>query len=88
MRKVIIPVQFERELKKFLKKRPEFSPKIKMVINTLAQDPFSKKVQAHKLKGYLKNKWAASIFWNYRVIYSFSEDDISFLDIGSHDDVY
>jgi mRNA-degrading endonuclease YafQ of YafQ-DinJ toxin-antitoxin module len=49
------------------------------------QNPFSRQLLTHKLKGDLKNYWSFSITFSYRVLFQFVKKDVVlFHDIGDH----
>lgn len=48
-------------------------------------DPFDPRLDTHKLHGKLKKQWSFSIGRKYRILFEFYEDDIVFLDVGTHD---
>lgn len=88
MRNVHFPDQFKKTSKKFFKLHPDLVEKTRRVMKEVVVRPTSIAYKAHKLKGSLRDKWASSINYQYRVAYLFSETDIWFLDIGDHDQVY
>ena len=52
-------------------------------------DPFNKSLKTHKLSGDLKDSWAFSINYSYRIVFQFIDDNtILLMDIGTHDEVY
>lgn len=52
-------------------------------------DPFHPSLRTHSLTGALEGKWAFSVDYDCRVIFIFTNDNlITFLDIGTHDEVY
>ena len=48
-------------------------------------NPFKGILKTHKLSGKLNNHWSFTIKSQYRVIFIFDNNDVIFLDIGSHD---
>lgn len=49
------------------------------------ENPHDPRLKTHKLSGRLKNYWAFSIDYHYRIIFSFiSENEIHFHAIGTH----
>ena len=49
-------------------------------------DPFTKSLKTHKLKGNFKNYWSFSIDYSYRIVFRFiSSSKILFVDVGKHD---
>jgi len=52
-------------------------------------NPFDRSLSTHKLNGKLKNYWAWSIDYRYRVIFWFkNKKEIWFLSVGLHDIYY
>lgn len=49
------------------------------------KNPFNPGLDAHKLRGKLKDQWSFSIDWHNRIIFEFDGGDVTFLDIGPHD---
>lgn len=78
----------------------EYSPKFARIYKKLSKqvkykaeekeklfckNPFSPKLKTHKLTGRLKEYWAFSIDYQYRIIFSFvSKNKVRFHAIGSH----
>ena len=49
-------------------------------------DPFDSALKTHKLKGRLREFWAFSIRYQYRIIFEFADDNtIYFHSVGTHD---
>lgn len=52
-------------------------------------NPFHPSLRTHPLTGPLEGKWAFSVDYDCRVIFNFTDDNVvTFLDIGTHDEVY
>ncbi|MDI6783025.1 MAG: type II toxin-antitoxin system mRNA interferase toxin, RelE/StbE family [bacterium] len=94
MRTLIWSATFLRTVKRFTRKRPEVLPDIEHTLRLLVQDPFTPKLQTHKLKGKLAGVWACSVGYDLRIIFDFvkvekqKETAIFLIEIGSHDEVY
>lgn len=80
--------QFERSLKPFLKKHPDLRDTVLDKLTLLLKNPKDPKLKTHELKGNLKGILAASITYEYRVVFYIENDLIYLLNIGSHDEVY
>ena len=80
--------RFEKRLHAFIKSRPDLSNVTKQKMKEIANNPFSTILKTHKLSGYLKDCFASKINYGYRVIFTISGDELCFIDIGSHDEVY
>ncbi len=76
--------------RKFFRKHPELKEKFVSIFNALSDDPFQKHLKLHPLKGELKGLFAVSLTYSYRITLTFqlSKNNITLLDIGSHDEVY
>lgn len=48
-------------------------------------DPFDPLLRTHKLHGKLKNQWSFSVDARHRIVFEFDGDDVTFLDIGTHE---
>lgn len=88
MRKILTTHRFERRLVSFVKSHPDLSRGVKMTMKNIATDPFDRHLKTHKLSGPLKECFASSVTYGYRIIFIMDDDSICFLDIGSHDEVY
>lgn len=74
----------------FLKKHSHLIDKYKEVLKKLASNPFDAALKTHKLKGELKKFHACSINYEYRIVFVIliQDEEITLLDVGTHDDVY
>ena len=88
MRNSVTSAHFEKKLKKFMFAHPELRSKVMEIINVLLADPLSRKYKAHKLSPPLTGCYGVSITFGYRITYSFDSENVYFLNIGSHDEVY
>ena len=53
------------------------------------RNPFDARLNTHKLHGKDKECWAFSVIHAYRIKFIFlSDEEVLFLDIGTHDEVY
>jgi toxin HigB-1 len=75
--------KFAKQFKKLPKDIKELSLKSEKLFRA---DPFNSKLGTHKLHGRLKDYWAFSLSYDYRVIFSFVDDDfVKFHAVGKHD---
>lgn len=52
-------------------------------------NPFDPKLRTHRLSGPLKGLWSFSIDYDVRVVFSFLKaEQVLFVDIGTHEEVY
>ena len=88
MRKVIYSKKFTKELSKFNRKQQlKANNKIEQFKTSL----YDKQLKVHKLQGKYKDKWAFSIEYNLRVIYSIEGNKIKLYTlehIETHGKVY
>lgn len=58
----------------------------KSVEQIFRTNPFDPRLKTHKLNGKLKNHWAFSVDYQYRIIFRFLEPEkVYFNTIGKHD---
>lgn len=81
---------FEKQWDKYLKKltaREKEQLKDRLLI--FRGDIFDKRLKTHRLKGNLKEYYAFSISYSHRIVFRLlDEEEILFIDIGSHDVCY
>jgi addiction module RelE/StbE family toxin len=87
-RKIEFTASFLKLSGKILKKNPSLEKSFKELLNSLTADPFTSSLKTHPLKGRLKGKYACSLTYNLRIIFSLTDEYVTLIDIGSHDDVY
>lgn len=82
--------QFDKKIKKFLKKHSDIQNKVLKTFTLMANDPFHSSLRLHKLNGNLGEYHSVSIDMQYRIVIEFiiEENEIIPIDIGSHDEVY
>ena len=94
MTKLIISPSFKRAFKNIIKKKPELKYKIESKLRLLSDNPYNPILRTHKLKGKLSGAWACTVEYDCRIVFCFEqnqetlEDEINFIDIGTHDEVY
>jgi len=80
---------FTKKVKKIIKSDPSFKYRLTEKIKLFAKNQFDPMLRTHKLKGKLKNYWAFSVDYDYRILFRFNEDSsINLINIGDHDEVY
>ncbi|MDD2897815.1 MAG: type II toxin-antitoxin system mRNA interferase toxin, RelE/StbE family [Desulfuromonadaceae bacterium] len=82
--------QFLRQARKFFKKHPDLKPRFVAVFEALQKDPFQPALGLHQLTGKLSGCHAVRLTYSYRITLTviITEEEITLLDIGSHDEVY
>jgi len=94
MRRLIWTKAFTKAVKRVIKRQPSLRREVERTLNLLQQDVFAPSLETHKLKGKLANRWACSVEYDSRIVFSFvrlegqQEDAIRLLGIGTHDEVY
>jgi mRNA-degrading endonuclease YafQ of YafQ-DinJ toxin-antitoxin module len=80
---------FHRAFKKRIKGNLDLELKFWQKVEQFTIDPFAQSLRTHKLSGKLKELWSFSVEYDERVLFYFTEDEnVVFVDIGSHDEVY
>ncbi len=81
---------YAKKERKFFKKHPELIDKYGAILETLQTNPFDATLKTHKLKGSLSDFHACSLTYEYRIIcvIVIQDNEITLVDIGTHDDVY
>ena len=80
--------RFDRRLVSFAKSHPDLLSAVREMMVEISEDPLKPNLRTHKLSGPLKGCLAASINYEYRIVFTMDSDGVCFIDIGSHDDVY
>jgi addiction module RelE/StbE family toxin len=88
--KLIFTEQYEKRLRKFIKKHPEVLSQYEKTIKLLEVNPHHPSLRLHKLSGKLSDLHSVSINISYRITLEliFTEKEIIPVEIGSHDEVY
>ncbi len=74
--------KFAREYKKLPSKLKNLAEEKELIFR---KDPFSKKLDVHKLGGRLRGYWAFSIDNKYRIIFEFAKKNTAwFHSVGDH----
>lgn len=82
--------RFERQAIRFFRKHRELQPVFARLLDDLMVNPFEPRLRLHRLSGQMEDIYAVSLTYKYRVTLTLlvSDDRITLLDIGSHDEVY
>ncbi|MBI3873432.1 MAG: type II toxin-antitoxin system YafQ family toxin [Arcobacter sp.] len=88
--KILITDEFDKKIKKFLKKHSDLYPKVSKTLTLLGDNPFHPSLRFHKLKGNLEEYHSVSIDMSYRIVIEFviKDGEIIPINIGTHDEVY
>ncbi|MEI8021228.1 MAG: type II toxin-antitoxin system mRNA interferase toxin, RelE/StbE family [Schlesneria sp.] len=83
---------FGRDLRKWLKSRPETAASIEFTLEQLSADATQPALRTHKLHGSLAGCWACSADYDLRIVFEYTQYDgaeaILLLALGTHDQVY
>lgn len=88
MREIFTTPRFERKLKIFSIKHPDFISKINRIMKLVASNHRHPSLKTHKLNGHLKECYGSSISYEYRIVFVLEKDMVCFIDIGDHNQVY
>ena len=88
--KLVFPQSYIRRARKFLKKYPEIHGQYRKALELLELDPYHPSLRPHSLQGELSGLSSVSINISYRIVLELIIDDneILFINIGKHDQVY
>ncbi|BAP58233.1 RelE/StbE family addiction module toxin [Thioploca ingrica] len=80
---------FLKILTKWKRKHPDLISKLEAKLTLFSSKPFHPSLKTHNLSGNLKDYWALSITYEYRLVFKFVDENKALLiDIGTHDEVY
>lgn len=80
---ILILPKFERQFKKLPQEIKEAAREKEKIFR---KDPFDSRLKTHKLHGALKDFYAFSIAYSYRIIFDIADHDTArFYMIGDHD---
>jgi mRNA-degrading endonuclease YafQ of YafQ-DinJ toxin-antitoxin module len=83
---------FARDLRNWLKSRPDAAASIESTLKQMAADVAHPSLRTHKLRGPLAGCWACSAGYDLRVVFEYTQNEgaeaILLLALGTHDQVY
>jgi mRNA interferase YafQ len=82
MRRVFATPRFQKRLSTFL------SPTVDEVMLLIEQNPATPALRTHRLKGAFTGCSVSRLSRDYRIVFVLTADRVTFIDIGTHDDVY
>ncbi len=90
MYKLILTDIYIKKEKTFLKKHYDLKEKYKKTLLFLKVNPHHPSLRLHKLQGNLREYHSVSISMNYRIVLELliTDEDIVFLNVGKHNEVY
>lgn len=80
--------RFEKRLSIFINSHPDLLKVARKTMKEIADNPFSLHLKTHKLSGSLRGCFASKITYGYRIIFTIKGDELCFIDVGSHDEIY
>jgi len=88
--KLVFPESYIRRARKFLKKHPEIPGQYRKTLELLEFDPHHPSLRLHSLQGNLSGLSSVSINISYRIVLELiiEGNEILFINIGKHDQVY
>ena len=88
--KLVFPESYIRRARKFLKKHPEIHGQYRKALELLELNPYHPSLRLHSLQGNLSSLSSVSINISYRIVLELIIDgnEILFINIGKHDQVY
>jgi addiction module RelE/StbE family toxin len=87
-RKIRYSPTYLKQARKIAKKNPHLKKPYTELLDKLSDNPFEPTLHTHPLKGKLKGKYACSLTYSLRIVFELTDDSITLIDIGSHDEVY
>ena len=87
---ISVKIEYSTKFLRSLKKLPFHIQNKAQEKEFIFQDnPFDPRMHTHKLHGKDREHWAYSIDNNYCIKFAFlDDDDILYLDVGTHEEVY
>lgn len=86
--------RFTRAVKRLMNLRPGVLEDLEHTLRILESAPHHPSLRTHKLRGDLKDCWACSAGYDFRLVFEFQrnpktkEREIHLLNAGTHDEVY
>jgi addiction module RelE/StbE family toxin len=88
--RIIYPESYIRRARKFIKRHPELIGQYRKTLELLEINPRHPSLRLHPLQGKLAGLHGISINISYRISLEMviSEQEITLINIGTHDEVY
>ena len=88
--KLIFPAPYQKREKSFLKKHPDLRARYFKTLLLLEQNPLHPSLRLHPLQGRLTGLHSVSISMRYRITLELElrEQEIVFVNVGSHGEIY
>jgi addiction module RelE/StbE family toxin len=88
MRRVFATPRFQKRLATFLSRHPDLSTAVDEAMLLIVQDPTAPPLRTHRLKAAFAGCSACRLSREYRIVFVLAPDRVTFIDIGTHDQVY
>ena len=89
MVKIAFNSSFKRAFKRKIAGNSEREQRFRSKLEIFKNNPFETALKTHKLSGQLKDYWSFSVGCDLRVIFYFAdENEVVFIDLGTHKEVY
>ena len=88
--KLVFPASYQKREKTFLAKHPDLRERYFKTLLLLEQNPLHPSLRLHPLQGRLSGLHSAAISMQYRITLELElrENEIVFVNVGSHGEVY
>lgn len=88
--KLVFPASYQKREKTFLARHPDLKQRYFKTLLLLEQNPLHPSLRLHPLQGRLAGLHSASISMQYRITLELElrENEIVFVNVGSHGEVY
>jgi mRNA-degrading endonuclease YafQ of YafQ-DinJ toxin-antitoxin module len=88
MREIFTTSRFDKRLTAFVRRHPELYTHTRSLMEMIAKDPYASTLHTHRLNGDLADCFASRLSRDYRIVFVLARDRVTFVNIGTHDDVY
>ncbi|PIQ71512.1 type II toxin-antitoxin system mRNA interferase toxin, RelE/StbE family [Candidatus Roizmanbacteria bacterium CG_4_9_14_3_um_filter_33_18] len=85
---IYLSKNFSKAFEKLTKNNFLLKDKIKAKVKFFTENPKHPSLKLHKLKGKMVEDWSFSVEGDIRVVLTYIDDGVLFVDIGSHKEVY
>jgi len=88
MLKLVTTNQFEKDLRRMVKRDKDAEKLLQLMQRLLSQERLDKSYRNHKLRGPFAGRWECHIEHNWLLIYVREQDRIVFERTGTHSDLF
>lgn len=86
--KIHLSKKFKKKLDKIYNKDRKIVSLIDKQLGIFKNNPCHPSLRLHKISGKKTENWSITVRGNLRIIFTFYQEGILLVDIGSHDEVY